>query len=136
MDDTEELSLVVRVPDSGADDQAASSAGINSSSGDAATGGSSGAGDGSAVGTGGAAQDVQKIFIKVQQEGKKHPMKASISPGSTVESLVRVYCAKHELDPQCVVLQFDGLSMAPSKTLADYGIEDEDVIDAVVKKHA
>lgn len=121
MDDTEELSLVIRVPDSGADEPALSSGG---GSGDVA------GGDG---GDGGA-PDVQKIFIKVQQEGKKHPMKANISPASTVESLVRAYCAKHELDPRCVVLQFDGLSMAPSKTLADYGIEDEDVIDAVVKR--
>jgi len=79
-------------------------------------------------------QQEEVICIKVQKDGMKHPATFRISPNKTVDTLLQGFCKKFGFSPDSIVLQFDGETMDRNKTLNDYGIESDDLIDAVEKK--
>ena len=81
----------------------------------------------------GAAGGAHKIHVKVQQDGVRHAARFRISAAEPVQALLAGYCRRAGLDPAAVTLRFDGAALAPSRPLAAYAIEDEDVIDAVVR---
>lgn len=115
MDDGEKLTAVIRLPSSVSPDHEALG-GLD--------------GDGDELGADGGAH---KIHVKVQQDGVKHAARFRISPTDTVHALLAGYCRRTGQDPAAVTLRFDGEAMAPARTLADYDIEDDYVIDAVVR---
>ena len=108
MDDGEKLTAVIRLPSSVSPDH-------------------------EALGGLGADGGAHKIHVKVQQDGVKHAARFRISPTDTVHALLAGYCRRTGQDPAAVTLRFDGEAMAPARTLADYDIEDDYVIDAVVR---
>ena len=82
----------------------------------------------------GVESEKQKVRIKVQRDGIKHPTCFRISPTDTVDVLLQGYCKKFGLDPDSVTFKFDGDMMDRNKSLEQYDIDDDDyVIDAIVK---
>lgn len=75
-----------------------------------------------------------KLHVKVQEDGVRHAAQFRIRPSETVGALLAGYCRQRGLDVASVTLQFDGVALAPNATLADCGIEDDDIIDAVVRQ--
>ena len=78
-------------------------------------------------------EEEEKISVKVQKEGMKHPVVLIISPNETVEELLKRFCENIGESPDNYSLQFDGETMKGSKTLIDYEIEDDFLIDAIKK---
>lgn len=87
--------------------------------------------DGDELGAAGAAH---KIHVKVQQDGVRHAARFRVCAAeTTVQTLLAAYCRRARLDPAAVTLRFDGAALRRDRTLADCDIEDDDVIDAVVR---
>jgi len=73
------------------------------------------------------------IVVKVQKAGMKQHAQFRLSPDDTISVLIEGFCKKFSFPPETITLQFDGEDMDKNKTLRDYDIENEDLIDAVQK---
>jgi len=75
-----------------------------------------------------------KLSLKLHRAGESATME--IAPTATFASLVERYCAEHgggTFAPGQVRLVFDGEDLAPSQTPAGCELEDDDLIDVIIK---
>lgn len=78
-------------------------------------------------------EDPNKIILKVRIQNEKEPVKYRVQRTDPLSKIANIIAKNYNVDVSKVIIVFDGEKLSHSSTPEDNDLEDEDLLDVIIK---